>query len=101
MARNEYGNFIRIFDFMVTGLKLSKIDLLVYAYIFSLSMDGLAYYGSQQFLADRFGTCRKTIAEVLKNLTNKGLLLKREISIPQGKGCEYFIDFEAIEQYHV
>lgn len=99
--KSEYGNYIKVYDFMISKLQLAKYDLLVYAYIFSYTVQGRCYSGSQQTLADKFGTCRKTIAEVLKKLTASGLLIKTEIPIPQGKGCEYECNLELISEYHV
>lgn len=93
----RYGGYTKVYDFMTAKLGLAKYDLLVYAYVFSLTLNGGGYYGSQQTLADRFGTCRKTISDVLKKLTRMGYLIKEDKSTEKGKCCIYTVDLELVE----
>lgn len=94
--KENYGSYTKIYDFMITKLKLAKIELLVYAYIFSMTINGEGYWGSQQTLANRFGTCRKTIVDVLKKLVDNGLLIKEDSTTAMGKCCIYTVDLDKI-----
>lgn len=61
-------NYITIQGWMVTELKLSGNDLLVYAIIYGYSQDGQScFYGSRQYLAD---WCNCTVRGIQKNLSN-------------------------------
>ena len=95
--KDDYGSYIKIYDFMINDFKLAKYELLVYAYIFAMDRYGRGYDGSQQFLADHFNTSRKTINEVLKNLVDANLILKEEKVIWNGKGCVYTINYNLIK----
>ena len=97
-VRKKFGNSIRVFDFMVTKLGLAKYELLIYAYIFSYSIDGGCYRGSQAHLATKFGIkSRSSVQSSLNKLVESGLITKEIISIPQGKGCIYRCDMERLE----
>ena len=61
-------SYITIQGWMITDLKLSGNDLLVYAIIYGFSQDSeSAFYGSRQYLAD---WCNSTVRGIQKNINN-------------------------------
>lgn len=94
--KEKFGSYTKVYDFMLFDFKLAKYDLLVYAYIFSLTIVGGSYYGSQSKLAERFGTSRKTINDVLKKLTEDGYLIKEDVITDKGKCCIYTVDMDKL-----
>ena len=67
-SRVDSEKHITIHGWMVTDLKLSGNDLLVYAIIYGFSQDGESmFFGSRQYLAD---WCNSTIRGIQKNLNN-------------------------------
>ena len=60
MVKNE--NYYTIFGWMLNELKLSGIDLIVYAIIYSFSQDGESEFkGSVAYISDFTGGSAKTI----------------------------------------
>lgn len=75
---------------MRTELNLTGNDLLVYAIIYSFSQtDNQKFTGSLQYLADWCGATKQGISKNLKNLINKGLIIKTE-PINKGGIPEYY-----------
>lgn len=73
-------NHITIQGFMRTKLGLSGNDLIVYAIIYGFSQDGQGKFtGSLQYLADWCGATRRGIQKNLKNLVDRGLIIKDEV----------------------
>lgn len=70
---------IIIHDYMVEDLKLSGVELLVYAVLNGFSAEGgQGYYGSMETLAGRCGCNEKQCRRVIQNLINKKLVQKIE-----------------------
>lgn len=87
MKENTY---IVIQSWMVTDLKLSGNDLLVYAIIYGFSQDGESRFtGSLQYLADWCNATKAGIQKNLKNLIDAGLIEKYETFKNSIKFCEY------------
>lgn len=83
-------SFIMIKPFMRKELNLKGNELNVYAIINGFSMDGESFfYGSWQYIADWIGADKRTVANVLKSLVKKGLLIKEDIHINNVKHCRY------------
>jgi predicted transcriptional regulator len=75
---------------MITELKLSGNDLLVYAIIYGFSQDGESRFtGSLQYLADWCNATKAGIQKNLKNLIDMGLIEKYESFKNNIKFCEY------------
>lgn len=65
---------------MISELGLKGNALAAYAIIYGFSQDGASEYsGSARYLCEWLGCSRSTVMEVLKKLTETGLLVKREI----------------------
>lgn len=65
---------------MISELGLKGNALAAYAIIYGFSQDGASEYsGSARYLCEWLGCSRSTVMEVLKKLTESGLLIKRDI----------------------
>lgn len=83
-------SFVMLKPFMRNELNLKGNELTVYAIINGFSMDGKSFfYGSWQYIADWIGADKRTVANVLKSLVKKGLLIKEDIYINNVKYCRY------------
>ena len=75
---------------MLSELGLKGNALAVYAIIYGFSQDGASEYsGSARYLCEWLGCSRSTIMEVLKKLTESGLLIKRDIYKNGSTYCAY------------
>lgn len=64
---------------MINELGLSSNELLIYSIIYGFSQDGNSEFtGSMNYLADFINSTRPTVSKCLKNLTDKGFLLKTD-----------------------
>jgi len=83
MKRNIKDNaYLNICDWMMK-LGLTSKELLIYALIYSNSMDGVNdYHGSSQYLAAWTQGTKKTVFRNLQNLEEKGLIKKTQYKIP-------------------
>lgn len=84
-------NYINIQGFMRTELKLTGNDLLVYAIIYGFSQDGESRFTlSLQYLADWCGATKQGIQKNLKNLLERGLIVKDANIINGVKYVSYY-----------
>lgn len=91
-------NHIVIHGWMRTELGLKGNELLVYAIIYGFSQDDESrFYGSQQYLADWCGCEKRSIQNILNNLTDRGLLTKYEEYRNNVKYCQYVANFTTTE----
>ena len=71
---------------MVEELGLKGSELVAYALIYGFSQDGESWFtGSAQYVADWCGIARRNAIDVLRRLTEKGLVEK----VGTGRGCAY------------
>lgn len=82
MAENKLKdeNYYQVQGWMINCLKLKGVPLNVYAIIYGFTQDGeTEYTGSLQYLCDfTGGTTKPTIIKALKELVEKGYLLRQE-----------------------
>lgn len=72
-------DFIFIPGWAVNRLNLKGNELLVYSMIYSYSRDGIQWYQAPaEYLATCIGASESTVKDVLKRLTDRGLLTKKE-----------------------
>ena len=77
-------------EWMMTELKLSGNELLVYALIFQVSQDGESEYASGlKYISEKLNITVNTVHSTLTKLLEKGLVDKREIIVKKGKMCNY------------
>lgn len=87
----EPTNYMTIQGWMRTELKLTGNDLLVYAIIYGVSQDnGSRFTGSLQYLADWCGCSKQGIQKNLKNLLERGLIKKEELTVSGIKFVTYY-----------
>lgn len=83
-------NFITIQGWMITDLKLSGTDLVVYAIIHGFSQDGQSLYsGGISYLQTATNTSKNTVIKSLKLLTEKEFLIKEELFLNGVRFCNY------------
>lgn len=88
MVKNE--NYYTIFGWMLNELKLSGIDLIVYAIIYSFSQDGESEFkGSVAYISDFTGGSAKTIRRSLIRLEEMGYIAKCERNQSAGSANSY------------
>lgn len=83
------------------GLGLKRLELSLYAIIYSYSKDGLnSMYASTTYLAEILNVAQPRIVEALKSLVEKDLV-KKETITENGyvKGCNYTVNFDKIRQF--
>lgn len=86
--KNE--NFITIQGWMRNELGLKGNELLAYALVHGFSQDGDSWFsGSAKYVADWLGIDRRNALEVLKRLTQKGLIIKQEKIVNGVKLADY------------
>lgn len=77
-APKQNEEFYKLYKWMVTDLRLSGNDLVIYAIIYSFCERGNLYVGSREFLAHEAGATKRTIDYTLKRLLEMGVIEKVE-----------------------
>lgn len=86
----KYNNYIAVMGWMVSDLKLSGNELLVYAIIYGFCQDGEGCFsGSCSYLCSWLNCSRQTVLNVLKKLVGSGLVQKVERISNGVKFCSY------------
>ena len=72
-------NYIHIAGWMINKLNLKGSELLIYAIIYGFSQDGESMFtASSQYLADWTNTTKQSVFKVLKSLTERELIIRKE-----------------------
>lgn len=91
------GSFYVIQSFMINDLKLKPSDAVVYAIIYGFSQDGESTFrGSLGYLVDSTNLARQTVINILKNLVERKLVIKKETYNNGVKSCEYLANLETL-----
>lgn len=91
-------SYVIVHKFMSCKLKLTGIELLTYATVYSYSKDGLGLFtGSASHISEMFCTTRETVTRALGKLVDKGYILKEERFCKVGKACAYKINQKIID----
>lgn len=89
-SRIKDENYYQVSGWMLNRLGLKGTALDVYAIIYAFSQDGESCFsGSLKYLMDFTNASRRTIINTLKDLTEKGYLVKRERLEDGVKFCAY------------
>lgn len=84
------SNYLVVQGYMINQLSLKGNELIVYALIKGFCQDETSYFeGSSQYVADWISSTKKTALTILKSLTEKGLLEKKEVEVNGVKFCKY------------
>lgn len=90
MGNIKNDSYICIQGFMVNELGLKGTELLVYAIIYGFSQDSSsAFTGSLSYLMQWCGAGKNTVIKALRNLTDRGLLLKTVDTVGGVRVCRY------------
>ena len=97
MDNNNEKNYVAIQTWMVSELKLSGNDLIVYALIYGFNSNKRRFIGTLDYISKFTGCSTRQISRILDNLVEKGLLSKRKFTLNRTNRCEYScnIDFSA------
>ena len=90
------SNYINIQGWMKTQLGLSGNELLAFAIIFGFSQDCESEYSSGvNYLSDWLGCSYPTALSILKKLTDKGFISKREVINEKGR----FVNYRVVKNF--
>lgn len=89
--------YFNIWDFMIFDFKLEKVELLVYAIIFTMYKNTRkCFRGSRAYLAKWTGASIRTVATALKSLEQKEYIDKVSKCVNGRKRVVYYINFEKL-----
>ena len=89
------NNYIAVQGWMCTKLGLSGSELICYAIIFGFCQDGQSVFsGTASYIASWLNIDKRRAYDVLKRLTEKGLIVKIEKEVNGVKLCDYKISKE-------
>lgn len=84
------SNYINIQYWMVSRLKLSGNELMIYAIVWGFSQDGKSCFeAGTKYLETFLGITRNTVKKALANLVDSGLI-ERKISERNGVSCDKY-----------
>ena len=91
--------YFTIWDFMLFDFKLEKTELYVYAIIFAMHKNYHTYFqGSREYLAKWTNSSIRTISDVLKSLTDKGLIVKAHKDFNNGRRAVYYVNEDCLPE---
>jgi uncharacterized phage protein (TIGR02220 family) len=94
-------NYFQVSGWMLNRLNLKGISLQVYAIIYGFSQDGeSSFTGSLQYLCDFTNTSKPTVIKALKELVEKGFLLKTELEINGVKFNKYQANLPVVKNLY-
>ena len=94
--------FVKIWGFMLTDLKLAKTELIVYAVIFSVYKYYSDYFsGSRQYLQSWCNASKSAVDAALVSLEKKGLIIKEYKSFYSVRKAMYRINVDALKDIKV
>ena len=74
MKKGTNDTYIRVYDFMLSGLGLSGNEALIFALIYSYCQSGDFMVLSKNKIAVRLGLSLRTVNRVIRNLVERGLV---------------------------
>lgn len=97
MENKNEEKYVAIQSWMVSDLKLSGNDLIVYALIYGFNSRNRKFIGTPDYISKFTGCSTRQISRILDNLVEKGLLTKTKFTMNRTNRCEYRcnIDFSA------
>ena len=85
--KNE--NYITIQGWMVNELKLTGNDLICYALIYGFTQNGCYWDKSLSYISDWLGISKRSMIDLIKRLSERGLLEKHTYEANGVKTCMY------------
>lgn len=97
MINMRDGDYITILSPMVSKLKLSGNNLIIFALIHGFTKDGdHSFNGSLDYISKWTNLSKSTVIATLKALSDNGLINKKETVINGVKFCSYTTNYENI-----
>ena len=94
-------NFFLVSGWMLNRLELKGAALQVFAIIYGFSQDGEgSFTGSLQYLCDFTNASKNTILKALKELVDKGYVIKAENTIHGVRFCTYKTNAPLVQKLH-
>jgi hypothetical protein len=94
-------NFFLVAGWMLNRLNLKGVALQVFSIIYGFSQDGEgSFTGSLQYLCDFTNASKNTILKALKELVDKGYVLKAENTINGVRFCTYKTNAPLVQKLH-
>ena len=95
-------NYYTVYGWMINRLKLKGNQLIVYAAIYGFSQcDDNEYTGGLSYLSRLCGgVSKRTVINVLKELTESGLVIRREETINSFTYVSYRVNLEVVKKLH-
>lgn len=82
--------YVTVMDWMWDDLGLSGNDILCYALIYGFSQDGKSEFkGTASYVAQRLHIRKATALDILRRLTDRGVIRKREFTYQGKRYCFY------------
>lgn len=93
------NNFITIPAFLRSKLDLKGSELIITALIYGFSQDGESWFSANtDYIADWAGIANKNVLRSLKSLTEKGILIKKDVYVSNiVKRCYYRFNLDCVE----
>ena len=89
--------FLKIWGFMLTDLKLEKTELMIYAIIFSMHRNYCdCYMGSRGYLEGWSNASKSSVEKALRSLEKKNLIRKDYRQYGHLRRVVYFINTESL-----
>ena len=92
----DEGNFINVYDFMITELGLSSSEHLLYALIYAYTKEGLTFYATKEYIANRLGVSVRSVYRKLEGLIEKELIVAHPQSTQPGCAVYYEVNREKL-----
>ena len=90
-------HFIKVWDFMLSRLKLRKTELIVYAVIFAIYRNYCeSYTGSREYLQKWANASKRTVERALQSLEEKGFIKSEMRTYGRIKRVVYIVNTEAL-----
>lgn len=101
-SRIRDDNYYQTQGWMINRFGLKGVSLSVYAIIYGFSQDGISEYtGSLQYLCDFTGGVSKpTVIKALKELTESGLIIRREETINNVLFVRYKANLQVVKNLY-
>ena len=94
-------NYFMVSGWMVNRLKLKGVTLQVFSIIYGFSQDGESYFtGSLQYLSDFTNASKPTIIKSIKELVDKGYIVKYENEMNGVKFNKYRANLLAVKKLY-
>ena len=82
--------YVTVMDWMWDELELTGNDILCYAMIYGFSQDGASEFkGTASYVAKRLHVRKATALDILRRLTERGIIRKREFTYEGKRYCFY------------